>query len=535
MKNTFRLATSAMMRPLGEMLFSNGRDQGMAAGANMVRSLAAADFDQSRAQGQQRRNYMQSEQGLGDFFRVAGGDFSGYNTEGLDEAGLQKAKDSVAATMQALALTGDTNYQQFAKGRQDMAVHDAAVYENNPIKAGGLAATFNGGNIWGGAGSGQTFNRVTGQLQGSPYNTALINTEQAQARNYDASANYSNAKTDEVRQDITMVGPDGQPTLGGAFGLSGMGIDDVWDGLIRQESGGRQSAVSPKGAIGVAQVMPGTAPIAAKLAGIPYDEHRYRTDPQYNAALGKAYLKEMHRIFGDMELALGAYNAGPGAMQKAIARDRAAGGNGAFASVARFLPRETQDYVPSIARRIGVSGVPMKYAGPQRAKQMYPTGGDRFTQVDAKHPVFQRQVGFDFEGRPITEHNADQYNRFSRWAQANGYNNQQQAMQAWIAEGMPDAGSTSASEIPADSLAGQLASALMPGFLGGSTRPPSPQASARASSQKVDGRITSKAIMEQAQMSHANPGMVVAQLRKNGIDVPQSVLVELKQQGFSVN
>ncbi len=103
-----------------------------------------------------------------------------------------------------------------------------------------------------------------------------------------------------------------------------------------QESRGRQDAVSPAGAIGVMQVMPETAPEAAELAGLPWDEEAYRSDPVYNELLGIAYMADMLRRFGgDPRLALAAYNAGPGAVQKH-------GGVPPYA--------ETQDYVARILR-----------------------------------------------------------------------------------------------------------------------------------------------------------------------------------------
>jgi ribosomal protein S18 acetylase RimI-like enzyme len=131
--------------------------------------------------------------------------------------------------------------------------------------------------------------------------------------------------------------------------------------LLGQESGNKQFdaagkvITSPKGAIGVAQVMPGTAPEAARLAGLPYDELRYRTDKAYNAALGSAYFNKQLADFGGDELkALAAYNAGPGAMTSALSRAKMAGTPDAWL---RFLPAETQNYVPSIiaaARKAGV-------------------------------------------------------------------------------------------------------------------------------------------------------------------------------------
>ena len=185
MKSTLNIATAAMMRPLGEMLFGNGREQGMAAGANMVRSLAAADYDQARTQGQNQRNYWGSAAGMDETSRMAGGDFSNANLGDLFGDALKKAQDERVNLARMYASTGDTNFDQYYAGRQKQQVHDAAVYGNDLVKAGELAAAFNNGKRFDNAGHGQVFNVATGQIQGSPYTNALINTEQAQARNYD--------------------------------------------------------------------------------------------------------------------------------------------------------------------------------------------------------------------------------------------------------------------------------------------------------------------------------------------------------------
>lgn len=73
-----------------------------------------------------------------------------------------------------------------------------------------------------------------------------------------------------------------------------------------QESRGRQSAVSPKGALGEMQLMPDTA---RGLGANP-------ADPYQNIEGGVRYLKQQHDKFGSEDLALAAYNAGPGAVQK---------------------------------------------------------------------------------------------------------------------------------------------------------------------------------------------------------------------------
>jgi hypothetical protein len=119
--------------------------------------------------------------------------------------------------------------------------------------------------------------------------------------------------------------------------------------IIKQESGGKQFGrngeplTSSAGAVGIAQVMPGTAPEAAKMAGIQYDEQKFRYDPEYNATLGRAYYKNMYDRYGSHELASAAYNAGPGNVDSAIAKAKQTG-----RPVAEFLPSETRAYVPAV-------------------------------------------------------------------------------------------------------------------------------------------------------------------------------------------
>jgi hypothetical protein len=119
--------------------------------------------------------------------------------------------------------------------------------------------------------------------------------------------------------------------------------------IITQESGGRQfdengnPLTSSAGAIGIGQIMPNTAPEAARMAGLPWDEERYRNDPDYNAALGEAYFLNMYDRFGSLDLASAAYNAGPGRLSSALDRAAAMGG-----SYLDYLPEETQNYVTSV-------------------------------------------------------------------------------------------------------------------------------------------------------------------------------------------
>jgi hypothetical protein len=98
---------------------------------------------------------------------------------------------------------------------------------------------------------------------------------------------------------------------------------------------------SPAGAVGPMQVMPDTGPEAAALAGVPWDEHAYRTDAAYNELIGIAYLSELLRKYdGDVARALAAYNAGPNRTDHAL--------NSHGENWLAAMPGETQDYVTKV-------------------------------------------------------------------------------------------------------------------------------------------------------------------------------------------
>ena len=82
--------------------------------------------------------------------------------------------------------------------------------------------------------------------------------------------------------------------------------EDLFLRLVQQESGWNPGAVSPKGALGLAQLMPGTA----ALLGVDPN------DPGQNLAGGARYLRAQYDTFGTWPLALAAYNAGPGAVME---------------------------------------------------------------------------------------------------------------------------------------------------------------------------------------------------------------------------
>ncbi len=113
------------------------------------------------------------------------------------------------------------------------------------------------------------------------------------------------------------------------------GIDpNLFLALVQQESGFNPGAVSPVGATGLTQLMPGTA---ADLGVDP-------NDPLANLYGGARYLRQQLDTFGDPKLALAAYNAGPGAVQK-------------YGGVPPY--EETQNYVSTILGGLGDMGTPM--------------------------------------------------------------------------------------------------------------------------------------------------------------------------------
>ncbi len=87
--------------------------------------------------------------------------------------------------------------------------------------------------------------------------------------------------------------------------------------IIRQESGFEVDAMSPVGARGLMQLMPGTASSTAASLGEPFSLPRLTMDGLYNVDLGRGYLQHLIDDFGgSYALAIAAYNAGPGRIRQ---------------------------------------------------------------------------------------------------------------------------------------------------------------------------------------------------------------------------
>ncbi|MBM3418091.1 MAG: LysM peptidoglycan-binding domain-containing protein [Bacteroidetes bacterium] len=107
------------------------------------------------------------------------------------------------------------------------------------------------------------------------------------------------------------------------------------------ESGLRPQIKSKAGALGLWQFMYKTGLYFGLEENSYIDE---RMDPEKSTDAACRFLRQLYGIYGDWNLALAAYNAGPGNVNKAI---RKSGNKSTYWEVRPYLPKETQGYVPN--------------------------------------------------------------------------------------------------------------------------------------------------------------------------------------------
>lgn len=147
-----------------------------------------------------------------------------------------------------------------------------------------------------------------------------------------------------------------------------------------------ESALKPRarsrvGASGLWQFMYGTGR-QFDLSVSSYVDERYNPEKATIAAC--KYLSQLYKIFGDWDLALAAYNSGPGNVSKAIKRS---GGYKNYWNIRPFLPIETAGYVPAFYATLYI----FEYA---EEHKIYPEVPEYFNfQTDTVH--IKRTVSFD--------------------------------------------------------------------------------------------------------------------------------------------
>ena len=148
-----------------------------------------------------------------------------------------------------------------------------------------------------------------------------------ESRTFDGPTLFTGSRAEPINPSATIKLARSQRTLF-AEAAKSHGLDQrLLEAVAWQESRGRMSAVSPKGARGVMQLMPGTA---AEM-GVRSD------DLADNIRGGALYLRrQLDRFGGSVPLALAAYNAGPGAVLR-------------YGGIPPF--RETRNYVARIMAR----------------------------------------------------------------------------------------------------------------------------------------------------------------------------------------
>lgn len=208
------------------------------------------------------------------------------------------------------------------------------------------------------ASSAGTEGRVVGNALVDPYTgKVLYQGERQQNRQIiqDAQGNYYSVDpADPSGAAPVLIGGDsgGSPPrqsgaasqmMGDAYQGETGNFDDLTQAVMMQESGGDPNAVSPAGARGLMQLMPGTARDPGYGVAPARDD-----SPAENMRVGEDYLRAMLRQYGgNRTLALAAYNAGPGRVDQAL---KASGGDPEAAI--RMLPAETRNYVQQVPRRM---------------------------------------------------------------------------------------------------------------------------------------------------------------------------------------
>lgn len=263
--------------------------------------------------------------------------FAGSPTEPLRQAGeslkesvsaiksaVSAAKDPVAAAGKLLSKVlgseqDEKFYRDYAKLLFSAPEQGLETLGNVSKLADALRAARGAGEVAGTL-SGATAGRETTALSKGLEESRNVKTKQlGMAAGGTGLAQFSDAdySDEEIRQALGLEAPEATPQPEAVkVGKQNISIPtgeefappSLVKAVMKVESGGKQEAVSPKGARGLMQLMPATA---RELGVDP-------KDPQENVEGGSKYLQRQLKSFGNTELALAAYNWGPGKVRAAI-------------------------------------------------------------------------------------------------------------------------------------------------------------------------------------------------------------------------
>jgi membrane-bound lytic murein transglycosylase B len=151
---------------------------------------------------------------------------------------------------------------------------------------------------------------------------------------------YWNGNDEAVRRAVERV-TQLQPLLSPILRAEGIPVEIA--ALVLVESAGQLTALSPKGARGIWQLMPDTG----RRYGLTVNtEHDERLDVRKATRAAARYLRDLHRQFGNWPLVFAAYNAGERVVEKASFT--AGSKDFVLLSGRRLIPAETRGYVPAV-------------------------------------------------------------------------------------------------------------------------------------------------------------------------------------------
>lgn len=194
-----------------------------------------------------------------------------------------------------------------------------------------------------GRGAGVGISQLASNPQVSPLLQAL-SSQQPQATTADQAKGNAQAgqqsRIASSRLFRSESQPSSKPTPAAAAtqaDINGLisGLPPLLRGMVAVESNKNPAAVSPKGARGLMQVMP----FHYKRLGVTDPN-----DPIQSIKAGSTIINEEYKRFGDIQLALAAYNAGSPAVIDAMQRARSKD----WEQIKKYLPKETQNYVPAV-------------------------------------------------------------------------------------------------------------------------------------------------------------------------------------------